>query len=78
MPAQQFLPGDVADAAAGILADGLLRVVQRLADEQVGVAVVARVFGLDLCQCFFETDFVHVTVLLFQPPVPADARSDTF
>ena len=52
--------------------------IQRLADEQVGFAVVARVLGLDLRKGFFETDFVHVTVLLFQPPVPADALSDTF
>jgi hypothetical protein len=67
----------MADAAPGIFADRLLGMVQRLADEQVGLAVIMRVFGLNLYQCLFETDFVHVKVVLLRPPVPADARRDT-
>ena len=53
------------DTAAGILANRLLRMIQRLAHEQVAIAVVARVFSLYLCQGFFETSFVHITILRF-------------
>ena len=75
---QQLLAGDVADTAPGVFADSLLGVIQRFADEQIGLALVARVFGRDFREGFFETDFVHVTVLRFQPPGPADALPDTF
>jgi hypothetical protein len=67
----------VADATPGIFANRLLGVVQCFADKQVRLAVIARVFGLDLYQCLFETDFLHITVVLLQRPVPADARCDT-
>src|ERR1017187_3560384 len=75
--AQQFLARDMANPATGVFADGLLGMVQRFADEQIGVAMVARVFGPHLHKCLFETDFVHITVLLLRQPVPADARCDT-
>jgi hypothetical protein len=39
--------------------------------------VITRVSTLYLYQCLFETDFVHVKVVLLRPPVLADARRDT-
>ena len=45
---QQFLARDVADLSRGRFGDGFLGIIQRFADKQVGVAVIARVFGLNL------------------------------
>ena len=61
-----------------LFADGLLGIVQRLADEVVSVALVARVFGLNDCQGFFETDFLHVKWLRLRRPAPTDARYGAF
>jgi len=74
---EQFLPADMADAAAVFPADAFLGVVQRLANELVGVAGIARVFGPDYLERFIETDFVHIKALLVWPLVPGGARYDT-
>ena len=76
--AEQFLSADMADLSAGLFADQPLRVVERFADKQVGVAAVARIPGQDLLQRFVEIDFLH-----FMAPRPgslpsADGRCDTF
>jgi len=75
---QQFLAGDMPGPATVILFGyDFLRVVQRFANKEISVARVTRVFGVDLLESFFETDFLHFKVLIFLPPGSADERSGT-
>lgn len=66
---QQLLPRDVLLRLAGfavatggpfVLVDLLLRMVERLADKDVGIAMKPRVFDADDIQCFVERNLVHV------------------
>src|ERR1043166_5655889 len=57
---EQLLAADVArHIFLRGLAQGLLRVVERFADEVIGLAGVTRVFGQDFFELFVEVDSVH-------------------
>jgi hypothetical protein len=54
---EQFLAGDV--LATAFLAPNFAGVVQGVADEFIGVAVVTGILGADSFESFFKTDFLH-------------------
>lgn len=60
--AEQFLSGNVADAGPPF-ADVLLSMIQRLADEGIGILFEPRVFGPDQFECSLKTYFLHVKIL---------------
>ena len=70
-------PRDVADVAAGVFDYSLLGVVQGFTDKKVGVALVARILGLDLIQGLVKADFLHVTVVLVRRPAHSGALCGT-
>ena len=56
----------MATTAAAIFGNHFARVIQCFAQKKIRVALVPWVTGTNLVQSFFETDFLHVIVLLVQ------------
>src|SRR5689334_15301400 len=60
-----------------IFANGFLRVIQRFADKQISIPRIALIFRSNFSESFFETDFLHVKVLVVPQPALPDGRSGT-